>query len=79
MDPRIEKLADTLVGFSCQVEKDEKVLIQCYGMTALPLVKTLVEKIYAVNAIPFVTLKDDIIQRELISGWGGPAKTYGKT
>jgi aminopeptidase len=68
MDPRIIKLSDTLVDFSCQVKRDEKVLIQCYGMTALPLVKALVEKIYSVDAIPFVTLKDDTIQRELISG-----------
>ena len=67
MDPRIKRLADTLVDYSCQIEKDEKVLIQCYGMTALPLVKALVEKVYAEGAIPFVTLKNDTIQRELIS------------
>jgi aminopeptidase len=68
MDPRIKRLADTLVDYSCQVEKDEKVLIQCYGMTALPLVKVLVEKVYEEKAIPFVTLKDDTILREIISG-----------
>jgi len=67
MDPRIKRLADTLVDYSCQVKKDEKVLIQCYGMTALQLVKTLVEKVYEKKAIPFVTLKDDTILREIIS------------
>ena len=27
MDPRIKKLADLLVGYSCDVQKGEKVLI----------------------------------------------------
>lgn len=68
MDPRINKLADILVNYSCQVKKDEKVLIQCYGMTALSLVKSLVNQVYSAKAIPFVTLKDDTIHREIVSG-----------
>jgi len=68
MDPRIDKLAGTLVNFSCRVKKDEKVLIQCYGMSALPLVKSLVSQVYKVNAMPFVTLRDDTVHREILSG-----------
>jgi len=68
MDPRIKKLTDILLNYSCQVKKGENVLIQCYGMTALPLVKSLVRGVYSSGALPFVTLKDDTIQRELIAG-----------
>jgi len=68
VDPRINKLTDMLLNYSCQVKKGENVLIQCYGMTALPLVKSLVRGVYSIGALPFVTLKDDIVQRELIAG-----------
>lgn len=68
MDPRISKLAQILVDYSCGVKKDEKILIQCSGMTPLPLVKALVRKVYAAGAIPFVTLKDESVSREVIRG-----------
>jgi len=68
MDPRTKKLADILVHYSCQIKKDENVLIQCYGMTALPLIRSIVREVYSSGALPFVTLKDDTIQRELIAG-----------
>lgn len=68
MDPRIRKLADILVHYSCQIKKDENVLIQCYGMTALPLIRSIIREVYSSGALPFVTLKDDTIQRELIAG-----------
>jgi len=67
LDPRIDRLADILAGYSCRIKKGEKVLIQCYGMTALPLVKALVSRVYSVGAIPFVSLKDSSVQREIIS------------
>ncbi len=68
MDPRINKLADILINYSCKIKRDEKVLIQCYGMTALSLVKSLISLVYSIKAIPFVTLKDDSVSREIISG-----------
>ena len=68
MDPRIKKLAKTLVNYSCELKKDENTLIQCYGMTPLPLVRELVKEVYAAGAIPYVTLKDDAVLREVIKG-----------
>ena len=66
MDPRIKKLAEILVNYSCELKKDENTLIQCYGMTPLPLVRELVKEVYAAGAIPYVTLKDDTVLREVI-------------
>ncbi len=68
MDPRIEKLSRTLVSYSCNVKKNEKVLIHFYGVTAIPLVRSLIREIYAKGAIPFVGQKDDTLQREIIAG-----------
>ena len=66
MDPRIKKLAKILVNYSCELKKDENTLIQCYGMTPLPLIRELVKEVYAAGAIPYVTLKDDTVLREVI-------------
>ncbi len=38
MDSRITRLADLLVNYSCAVKKGEKVLIECIGFDAMPLV-----------------------------------------
>ncbi|MFC2159938.1 aminopeptidase, partial [Actinomycetota bacterium] len=70
MDPRVKKLAKILVNYSCELKKDENTLIQCYGNTPLPLVRELVKEVYAAGAIPYVTLKDDSILREVIKGCG---------
>lgn len=37
-------------------------------MSALPLVKSLVSKVYSADAIPFVILREDTIMREIIAG-----------
>lgn len=66
-DPRIQKLAHLLVNHSLKVQKGEKVLIQNNNVQA-ELVKALVKEIYAVEAYPFVSLKDLTIERELMFG-----------
>lgn len=66
MDPRIKKLAQNLVNYSCKIKKGEKVLIDCVGSTACLLVKELIKETYKVKGEPFVTLKDTSILRELL-------------
>ena len=66
MDSRIKKLAQNLVNCSCKIKKGEKVLIDCVGNTACPLVKELIKEIYKVKGEPFITLKDNSISRELL-------------
>lgn len=68
MDKRIEKLAQNLINYSCELKKGEKVLISLAGFEALPLVKALVKEAYRIEAIPFVDISHNGIQRELLLG-----------
>ena len=55
MDPRIKKLADLLVDYSCDVQKGEKVLIDYEGDCCKDLVRQIVKNVYAKGGI--LTLK----------------------
>ena len=66
MDPRIQKLASSLVNYSCNVKKDEKVLIECIGTSSHNLVKALVREIYKAKGLPFVIYGASDITREII-------------
>lgn len=68
MDPRVKKLAENLIGYSCEVKKDERVMIECIGTSALPLVKELVKETYRVGAKPFVEIRDQSVLRQLLLG-----------
>jgi aminopeptidase len=64
-DPRIEKLAHTLVTYSVKARKGDHVLIQ--NTNSEPeLVRALIREVYAVGAKPFVSLLDKTIQREVL-------------
>lgn len=65
-DSRINKLASGLTGYSCQVKKGQRVLIECVGSSAFPLVKALISKVYEIGAEPYVDLLDNSIKRELL-------------
>lgn len=66
MDPRIKKLAKTLVNYSCRVQKGEKVLVECVGSSALPLVRAIINEIYKAGGLPFTDLKDYSVIREIL-------------
>jgi aminopeptidase len=66
MDSRIEKLAKNLVNYSCRVKKNDNVMIECFGSTPNPLIKELIREIYSIGGVPFVSLKDYSILRELL-------------
>jgi aminopeptidase len=66
MDPRIEKLADTIVNYSCNLKKGEKALIENFGNSSLKLVQAVIREVYKAGATPFVTLRDNRISREII-------------
>lgn len=63
-DPRIEKLADILVGYSCSVKPGEKVLVEAYDIPD-DVVTALVRRIDAAGALPFVTVKRNAVLRAL--------------
>ncbi|MBM7660499.1 aminopeptidase [Bacillus mesophilus] len=66
-DPRIETLAKNLINYSCRLQKGEKVLIENFGLQR-ELVTALVKEAYAAGALPFVSLKDQSVDRTLLMG-----------
>lgn len=65
LDSRIQLLAKNLITYSTNLKQGEKVLIEMFD-DALPLAKALVEETYQVGAIPFLTLKNNQLQRVLL-------------
>lgn len=65
MDPRIQTLAKNLIGYSTNIQSGEKVLIEVFDQ-ALPLAKALVDEVYRAGGLPFVTLKNNQLQRSLL-------------
>ena len=65
MDERVLKLAKNLIGYSVKLQPEEKILIEVFD-DGLPLAKALVKETYRVGAIPFVTMKNNKIFRELL-------------
>lgn len=66
-DPRIETLARNLIGFSCNVQRGENVLIETYG-DCDALLLALIRETYAAGAKPFVWRRDNAVQRAIAMG-----------
>ncbi len=66
-DPRILKLADGLVNFSCSVQPGENVLIESIGGND-DLAKALIKAVYQAGGNPFLWLGDKAFDRELVLG-----------
>ena len=64
-DPRILKLADGLVNFSCAVKPGENVLIQSIGGNE-DLVRALIKAVYKAGGVPFLWLEDKSLDREIL-------------
>ncbi len=66
-DPRFSKLAEVLTGFSCELKKGERVLIDAFDVPeafVIALVRASRER----GAIPYVNLQNARITRELLQG-----------
>lgn len=64
-DPRIEKLADLLVNYSCEVKAGETILIEAIDVPHA-FTKSLIRAASASGAKPLVTLKSNEIHRALM-------------
>ena len=67
IDRRLIKLAEVLIGFSTNLQKGEKVLIDAIDVPA-EIVVALIKSARAKGAFPFVNLQANIIVRELLRG-----------
>lgn len=63
-DPRIDKLADILIGYSTRVQPGEKVLIEAYDLPD-PVITALVARVARAGGLPFVTVKRNRVLRAL--------------
>lgn len=66
-DPRITELASNLINYSCEIKPGEKVLIEGEGLEMM-LIKELVKETYKAQGVPFVTIHEHEIERELLLG-----------
>jgi aminopeptidase len=65
IDPRITRLADVLINFSCAVKRGEKILIEAIDVPHEFTVEC-VRLASAAGALPLVTLKSNQVQRALM-------------
>lgn len=65
MDTRVNILAKNLIHYSTNLQAGEKILIEMFD-DALPLAKALVEEAYKAGGIPFLSLKNNSLQRSLL-------------
>lgn len=66
MDPRDQKLAETLVNYCVSVQPGDNVWIQTNDDVAAPLVIELVKAVYRAKGNPFVRMENMSIQRALL-------------
>ncbi|MDY5770878.1 MAG: aminopeptidase [Anaerovoracaceae bacterium] len=68
MDPRVKELSRVLTGYSCDLKKGEKVLIDYEGECCKPLVRQLIKDAYKLGARPYVNHRDGAVLREVLMG-----------
>ena len=66
-DPRIQKLAQTLVHYSCSVQPGERILVEDRGL-APELDAAIIEEVYKAGGIPQVLITDLTVERALLMG-----------
>lgn len=66
MDERIKKLAHTLVNYSMQVKKNEKVYINYTGQDTEALARQVIKEVYLAGGLPFAHYINPRVQREML-------------
>ena len=66
MDERIKVLAHSLVNYSMEVKKGDKVYIHHIGPATQDLARQLVKEVYIAGGVPFVHYTDVKLQREIL-------------
>jgi aminopeptidase len=64
-DPRIDRLAEVLIGHSCKLQAGDKVLIEAFDLPDPRLVCRIVEISSERGAVPLVTWKNNSVLRSL--------------
>lgn len=69
-DPRIEQLADTLINYSIKLQPGENILIDVIGLE-IPLAQALVRLAYQAGGMPFLSITNHTLMREILKGYTG--------
>ena len=64
IDPRMKKLADVLIGFSCKVQPGERVLIDAFDIPA-EMVTALIDRTIEAEGIPYAQVHQARVTRAL--------------
>ena len=67
-DPRLVKFAETITGYSVDIQPDENALIEMIGIENPEFLKVLIEKVYEKGGNPFFNIKDPRVNRVLLKG-----------
>ncbi len=67
-DPRITKLAQTLVHYSCKVKPGEKVWVDLSD-TGPELGEALAKEVFQAGGLPIIRVQDTRVQRQLMMGY----------
>ncbi len=65
-DPRIDKLARSIVNYSCKVQPGENVIIESHGDQQDAFVKALIREISAAGGRPFLWMYKMDVRREIL-------------
>ena len=66
-DPRLQKLCNLLVNYSCELKPGEKILIELFGNQP-EIGMMLMDEVYAAGGIPFVRHRDMQVRRKMMQG-----------
>ena len=64
-DPRVDKLANSIVTYSCHVKPGDNVVIESHGDHQDEFIKALIREIYKAGANPFLWMYKMDIRREI--------------
>ena len=64
-DPRYDKLADTLVNYSCALQPGEAILIEAFDVPD-EFTRSLIRTTAAAGGLPLVSLRSDAVMRDLM-------------
>lgn len=67
-DPRVTRLADVLVNYSCKVKPGEKVWIDLKGADTM-IGEALAAQVFKAGGLPLIKVTDNRIQRRLLAGY----------
>ncbi len=64
-DPRLQKMAEGLINYSVKLQSGEKILIEVID-NGMPLALAVVKEVYRVGGVPYVTLRNKQIDRQIM-------------